>query len=125
MSMLTASTVIATAGVASAVLTHGVSQKSHLLGYYPLDQRSGIVSFMAFLAMWPALTASIAWLWLNQSWWIALGLTIIGVLASNFLMILLPKEKTRGLPLGKPALLISSVMAIGCALDVYFFTYWA
>jgi hypothetical protein len=125
MSMLAASTAIATAGVASAVLTHGVSQKSHLLRYYPVEDRSGIVNLVVFSAMWLCLAASVVWLWLNQSWWVALLLTIFGLLASNFLMVLLPKEKTRGLPLGRPALLVSSLLAIGCALDIYFFTYWA
>ena len=125
MSTLIASAVIATIGVASAILTHGVSQRSHLLGYYPFQERSGFENILVFVAMWASLAASIVWLWLNLSWWIALVLTVVGFLGSNFLMMILPREKTRGLPLGKAPLLISSALAIGCAADIYFFTYWA
>jgi amino acid transporter len=123
MNFLISSTIMATIGVAAATATHGVSRNSHLLGFYRLDERSSFTNFIAFFAKWVCLLAAVLWLWLNQRWWIALLLTIFGLIASNIVILSLPRERTRGMPCGKPALVVACLLAIGCTADSYVFTY--
>jgi hypothetical protein len=106
-------------GLSAAVAAHNVSRNGALLGYFPLPERTKVEDVLIFMAMWVALLAGVAWLWLTQPWWLALGLMLFPMIGSNLLLLALPRTGDRPMPFGRPAFWTVSVIAIAAIGAAY------
>ncbi len=99
-------------GIAASATTHSVSRNSAFTGVYPLAERRTTDSLLSLLAMWGALLVSIYILWSLNSWWATILLFFCGLICSGLLIFVLPTSGERKLPVGRAALLTSSIIAV-------------
>ena len=124
MKLSTVQNIAAMIGIASSILTHNISLKSHISGIYPLSERNIVTKSFSFVTMWVCLILNGIWILINNNGLVSLLIILSSLIFIPIILFSIPKDDYTGLPYGRLSLYYVINLSILSTFFVYLKSYW-